>query len=228
MNSNDFIQAISSFPLDNLHYDEIDRYLLFSCWDDALKPTDIESLHPIYDQLLTRLELVLQTSSALAPPFLAYILLRCFQLLSIPHLASFDQHATHLISHLTHLLQQPQQDSPIVIAALEAFDNFVNHDQLRATIKQQPQLTTLFTSFTDKQQLNQVRKLAFAILAQIIDEQQLAQHANIPEMMRVFIEQLDQLDPNGYNEEADTALASLRGESILSLLSSFPLFCVQH
>lgn len=227
LDSYDYIHAVRQLQL-GVPLTEIDRFLLFTCWDfipfvsinlaDPTNPIYATAVaQNTYHHLLTQFEALLQRPPPVAPPSIAYILHRCFQLLSIPHLASFQQHATHLIQHLTHLLNQPQQQPAIVLVALEAFDNFVNHDELRAIIKQQ-QLTPLFTPFTDKQQPDQVRKLAFAIIAQIIDEQQLTQQANMPEMIGVFIDQLSQLDPNGYNEEVDPALASLRGESTLSLL----------
>jgi hypothetical protein len=53
------------------------------------------------------------------------------------------------------------------------------------------------------------RKLAFAILAQIMDEQEINDHAS--EITAVFIDQLKQLDPNGYNPNVDYALSSLKG-----------------
>ena len=219
MNSDDFIQAICRFQLDSKKNNDIDRYLLFTCWENVLRPSPSKPTREIHE-ILTRLEDLLKKPQPIAPPSIAYILHRCFQLLTIPHLSSFDQHASNIIDHLIHMLSHQPQDPAFTIIALEAFDNFANHDELRTTIKQK-QLSSLFISYTSKDHPNEVRKLAFAILAQIIDEQQLTQNTNIPEMMSIFIDQLKQLDAHGYNEDIDTTLTSLRGQSLsVSLFSS--------
>lgn len=220
LDSYDYLHAVQQLQRGE-QLTEIDRFLLFTCWDyvpfvsinlaDPTNPIHATAIaQNTYHQLLTRFEELLKKPPPVAPPSIAYILHRCFQLLSIPHLASFDKHANQLIDHLIHLLSQPEQDPAIIITALESFDNFVNHDDLRPKIEQK-KLTSLFNSFTAKDKPDEVRKLAFAIIAQIIDEEQVAQSTNIPEMMSVFIEQLKHLDPNGYNEDADTSLTSLRG-----------------
>jgi hypothetical protein len=70
------------------------------------------------------------------------------------------------------------------------------------------QLTSLFNKYTSIE-MGEKRKLAFSILAEIMDEQEI--NNNSSEIIAFFIDELEQLDPNRYNQNVDFALSSMKG-----------------
>jgi hypothetical protein len=71
------------------------------------------------------------------------------------------------------------------------------------------QLTSLFKSYSSTEKIEQ-RKLAFGILAEIMDEQEI--NNNLYEIMAIFIDQLKQPNPNELNPDVDSTLSSLKGK----------------
>ncbi|UJR27607.1 hypothetical protein I4U23_008888 [Adineta vaga] len=200
---------------------DIDYFLFLTCWQYlssrsltkenfsiSLNETDL--LHFLVDELITRLEYAIDELLSIAPPSLAYIFERCHQLLTIHNLASFDKHANYIIDRLTHILQNQlttnSQDQALIIVALDAFHDLTKTSDIRAIIKNR-QLTSLFRNFTSTEN-NDQRKLAFGILAEIMDEQEI--NKNPEEMTTIFIDQLKQLDPKEYNPDLDNILSTIK------------------
>jgi hypothetical protein len=218
LDSYDYIQAIRQLQHDELLTD-IDRFLLFTCWeyvplksmttkDSTNVPTPNDLAQNVYDDLLKRLEQALDEPPPISPPSLAYIFERCTQMLNIQNLRSFEKHANHIVDHLTKMIEQSQStDEALDTIALEAFDNLSKNPDIRAIMKKR-QLTSLFKKYTPTS-MGERRQLAFSILAQIMDEQEVKDKPD--EMTAVFIEQLKELDPKGYNPKLDGTLTSLKG-----------------
>jgi hypothetical protein len=200
----------------------IEHYLLFTCWeylsatsltkqDPFTQTTSIDLIHYLSDELLTRLERVLDQPPPIAPSSLAYIFERSHQLLNIPNLRSFDKHANYIIDHLTKILQNSLptniNDDQLIVIALEAFYNLSKNTHFCAIMKKR-QLTSLFNKYTSIE-MGGKRKLAFSILAEIMDEQEI--NNNSSEIIAFFIDELEQLDPNRYNQNVDCALSSTKG-----------------
>ncbi|CAF4830234.1 unnamed protein product [Rotaria sp. Silwood1] len=219
LDSYDYIQALRQMQ-DGATLTDIDRFLLFTCWEylpivSLSSQTSVYSLYKpdlvynIYDELLTRLEHALDqppiTSSALS-----YIFERCQQLLSIPQLPSFDKHAQiiidRLIKFLGNLSLTNPNDDALIIVALEAFYNLSKNSDIR-TIMRKRHLTSFFNKYTSSG-MGKKRKLAFDILAEIMDEQEI--NNNSSEITSIFIDQLKDLNPNEYNPHLDSTLSSLQ------------------
>ncbi|CAF3401205.1 unnamed protein product [Rotaria sp. Silwood1] len=219
LDSYDYIQALRQMQ-DGATLTDIDRFLLFTCWEylpivSLSSQTSVHSLYKpdfiynIYDELLTRLEHALDqppiTSSALS-----YIFERCQQLLSIPQLPSFDKHAQiiidRLIKFLGNLSLTNPNDDALIIVALEAFYNLSKNSDIR-TIMRKRHLTSFFNKYTSSG-MGKKRKLAFDILAEIMDEQEI--NNNSSEITSIFIDQLKELNPNEYNPHLDSTLSSLQ------------------
>ncbi|CAF1511476.1 unnamed protein product, partial [Adineta steineri] len=94
----------------------------------------------------------------------------------------------------------------LINVTLEAFHNLSKNTDIR-TIMKNRQLTSLFYNFTSTQNIEE-RKLAFSILAEIMDEKEINEKPN--EITSVFIDQLKQLNPNEYNPNMDSTLSSLQ------------------
>ncbi|CAF3427646.1 unnamed protein product [Rotaria sp. Silwood1] len=219
LDSYDYIQAVRRFQSEET-YTDMDDFLLFTCWDympfDALLSqssnsslSKIDSINHFYDELLTRFEHALDQ-----PPItysgLYYIFERCQQLLSIPKLPSFDKHAQIIIDHLIKMLENlsstNSNDDALIIVALEAFYNLSKIPDIR-TIMKKRHLTSLFNKYTDVE-MGEKRKLAFDILAEIMDEQEI--NNNSSEIISVFTDQLKELNPNEYKPDIDNTLSSLQ------------------
>jgi hypothetical protein len=225
LDSYDFIQVMQQLqhgkPLTDIEY-----YFLFTCWEYLsvisltkqelfTQPTSIDLIHYLADELLTRLERLLDESPSITPRSLAYIFEQCHQLLNIDNLRSFDKHAPHVIDHLTKILQNsPARNIKVdarSVVALDAFYNLSTNADICAVMKKR-QLVPLFKKYISTTNIDEIRKLAFNILAQIMDEQEI--NSNPSEITRVFIDELKHLDPNGYNSDVDNALSSLKGMMI--------------
>jgi hypothetical protein len=240
LDSYDYIQSLHQLQHGEALTD-IDRFLLFTCWEyipfaTANSRYSISTLNinqiieHVYDNLLTRLERALDEPPPIAPPSLAYIFQRCYQLLSIDNLGSFDKHAHYIIDHLTKMLQKPvstitnDDDEALINVALEAFSNLSKNSNIRLIMKKR-QLTPLFMQYTPPE-MGEKRKLAFAILAQIMNEQEIKD--NPAAMTGVFIDQLKQLDPKKYNPDLDSPLSSVKGSFDISFIfsDSENIFCI--
>ena len=226
LDSEDFIRAVHHLP-QTIAPDPIDHYLLVTCWQEMFHPTSdsvTKSLQPVnddapqqlYERILTRLEHELNQPSILNVSSLTYIFQRCEQLLLIRPLPSFDHHASIIFDHLIDLLQTPNRQQSRILVALEALQRLSTHPDFRP-IMQQRQISTHLLPFTNDHQHERQRTLALAILAQVIDEKQLTA---TDQMMSVFIDQLQHIDPRRYNAELDTTLASLQGKTTKTLTCS--------
>jgi hypothetical protein len=199
-----------------------EHYFFYTCWeylsaaslikqDSFTEPNSIDLIHYLSDELLTRLEQALDKQSPISTTFLANIFERCNQLLSIHNLRSFDEHAPNIIDRLIKRLQNPPattiNNDALIIVILEAFYNLTKNPDIR-TIMKKRQLSSLFSKYTSVH-MGKKRKLAFAILAEIMDEQEI--NNNPREITAFFINELKQLDPNGYNPNVDGALSSVKG-----------------
>ncbi|CAF2736382.1 unnamed protein product [Rotaria sp. Silwood2] len=219
IDSYDYIQAVHQFQNDET-LNDIDQFLLFTCWEyipvialplqdpkDSLYQIDI--IHDIYDQLLTRFEDTLDQSPTISPSSLSYIFDRCEQLLSVAKLSSFDKHAPNIIDYLIKIFENLSVTNPnddaLIMAALEAFSNLSKNSDIRAIMKKL-HLTSLFKKYTPIE-MGEKRKLAFAILAEIMDEQEI--NNNPSEITAVFTDQLKELNPNKYEPDMNNALSSL-------------------
>jgi hypothetical protein len=221
LDSYDFIQSLYRLQ----HGEDLtdcDRLLLFTCWEfipfvtitTAKLPRTADPLHLIqkfYEEMLTRLEKALDEPQPVVPSSFAYIFERCNQLLNIQNLPSFDKHVNFIIDHLTNILQKPSSTNPddeaLVGIALEAFGNLAKNTDIRAMMKKR-QLTSVINKYTSAD-MGDKRKLAFGILAEIMDEQEI--NDNPTEMTGIFIEQLKQLNLNEYNPDVDSTLSTLQG-----------------
>jgi hypothetical protein len=221
LDSYDYIQAVRQLKRGE-KLSDIDRLLLFTCWQyipfgsTASRTTSsgsnsIKFVQNFYDTILTRLENAIDEPPLIATPYLAYIFERCNQLLSIHNLSSFDKHAPEVIDRLTKILQNSQaantNDDALILVILEAFYNLTKIPDIRPIMKKR-QLSSLFNKYTSID-MGEKRKLASVILAEILDEQEI--NNNPREITAFFINELKQLDPNGYNPNVDTTLSSLSG-----------------
>lgn len=195
----------------------IEHYLLHTCWEN-LTPTSsikhhqsIDLIYSLCDELLTQLELTLDQPSSLTSTLFLPIFERFYQLLTVDHLPTFDTHAHHLVEHLKKILKSSSDDE-LTIATLKAFEQLVNNSDICSMIKSQ-HLTSLFKKYTLTKTDNEKCPLAYSILAQIMDEKDAAE--NPTEIMTIFINELQQLDPNGHNVTVDKTLNSLRGTIFL-------------
>ncbi len=224
LDSYDYIQAVRQLQHGELLTD-IDRFLLFTCWEyipfasTNMRQTvrSIKSgnlIQETYDQLLIRFEHALNEPPPIAPSSVAYIFERCCQLLNIHNLQSFDEHANHIVDHLTKTLENSSSattntnDDALIAVALEALYNLSKNTDIRSIIKKR-HLTPLLHKYTSNQFNAGTRQLALNTLAQVIDEEEI--NKNPTEITASFINQLKQLDPNGYNADVDDALSSLKG-----------------
>ncbi len=223
LDSYDFVQVMRQLQ-NGTPLTDIEHYLLLTCLEyltsESLTKqniftqiTSIDLIHNLSDALLTQLEHAFNEPPPIAPLVLAYILERCCQLLNIHNLRSFDKHANHIVDHLTKVLRNLSSatnanDDTLISVALEAFYNFTKNTDIRLIIKKR-HLTPLFKKYTSNQIDPEMRQLALNILAQIMDEEEI--NKNLTEITASFINQLKQLDPNGYNADVDDALSSLKG-----------------
>ena len=223
LDSYDYVQAVQQLQRDQ-PLNDIDRFLLYTCWEylpfaSAPSPAATGStkadhiVQHVYNELLNRLEHAAEQPPPFTPASLAYIFERLGQLLSIPNLRSFDKHANLVLDRLVKMLQiqtsATPQDEPLMLVILEAFQNFAKIPDTRALIKNR-QLTPLFRSYTSTPNEDQ-RKLAFGILAEIMDEKEI--NKNAAEITSVFVGQLSALNPNQYNPECDSTLSTLQGDT---------------
>ena len=219
LNSDEYVHAVRRLQQGEV-LNAIDRFLLFTCWDyvafltnsqrDSSLLTVCDSkMQQICDEILTRLECALDHPLPMAPPSVAYIFHRCQQLLTIHHFSAFEKHAHCLIDRLVNILVQPNatSDRPAcILVALEALHNLAVNSDVR-TLAQGRQLVALVSKYASSDSLEQ-RTLAFATLAQIINEQE-ANSASV-EMVTVFIQQLEQGNPTEFNPCLDIALSSVK------------------
>ncbi len=221
LDSYDYIQAVRQLqhgePLT-----DIDRFLLFTCWEyipfastnirsSVKNYNSVDLIQQTYDELLTRLEHALNEPPPVAPPAIAYIFERCSQLLNIHNLHSFDKHANHIVDHLTKILQNSStntNDDALIFVALEALYNLTKSKDIRPIIKKH-QIISLVNKYTSTEFNLQIRQLAWNILAQIMDEEEI--NKNPAEITASFLNQLKQIDPNGQSSDVDNALSSLKG-----------------
>jgi hypothetical protein len=221
LDSYDYIQAVRQLKRGE-KLSDIDRLLLFTCWQyipfvsttsrtTSNRSNAINFVQNFYDTMLTRLEGALDEPPPITTPYLAYIFERCNQLLSIHNLSSFDKHAPEVIDRLTKILQNLQatntNDDALILVALEAFYNLTKIPDIRPIMKKR-QLSSLFKTYISID-MGEKRKIALGILAEILDEQEI--NNNSREITAFFINELKQLDPNGYNPNVDTTLSSLLG-----------------
>jgi hypothetical protein len=221
LDSYDFTQVIPQLQ-NGKQLTNIEHYLLLTCWeylsattvlkqDSFTEPTSIDLIHYLSDELLKRLEQTLDKRSPIPPTALASIFERCHELLNIHSLRSFDKHAPEIIDRLTKRLQNPQatntNDDALILVTLEAFYNLTKNPDICLIMKKR-QLTSLFKKYTSID-MGEKRKLAFSILAEIMDEEEI--NNNPHEITAFFIDELQQLDPTEYNPNVDGALSSVKG-----------------
>jgi hypothetical protein len=201
---------------------DIEYYLFFTCWqcmsstsltkrNPTTQSNSIDLIHDLVDELLTRLEYALD-EPLISLPSLTYVFQRYRELLNVHNLRSFDKHAHYIIDHLTNILQKQllisPQDQPLITVVLAAFYNLSKNVDI-SLIMRNRQLTSLFKNYSSTEKIEQ-RKLAFSILAEIMDEKEI--NNNLYEIMAIFIDQLKQPNPNEYNPDVDSTLSSLKGK----------------
>ncbi|CAF1013086.1 unnamed protein product [Rotaria sordida] len=219
LHSYDLIQAATRLEHDEL-LSNIEHYLLLICseylcctyltkQDCSTEITSIHIIQSICNELLTRFEYALDQSSSITSSDLSYTFERCQQLLNVHNLPSFDKHAQNIIDHLIKILQNPSSTNPnddaLIIVALKTFCNLTKNSEIRMIMKKR-RLIYLFNRYTDIE-MGEKRKLAFEILAEIMDEQEV--NDNSSEITSIFIDQLKQLNQNEYNPNLDNTLSSL-------------------
>ncbi len=229
LDSYDYLQALRQLQHDQPLTD-IDRFLLYTCWEYVPFSSTASETSPktskwikqtqlLYDELLTRLERLLDEPPPIALPSFTYIFERCRQMLNIPNLPSFEKHANNIIDRLTNILQKQlsakPQDEALIIIALEAFHNLSENTDI-AAIMRNHQLTSLFKNYSSTENTEQ-RKLAFGILAEIMDEKEI--NKNPQEITATFIDQLKLLNPNEHNPDVDSTLSTLKGKIIRKISS---------
>jgi hypothetical protein len=221
LDSYDYIQIMCQLqhgePLTDIKY-----YILSACLEylsstsstkqhSSTPLTSIDLIYNLSDELLRRLEQALDEISLISPTALVYTFERYHQLLSIHNLPSFNKHAQFIIDYLTSILNKPTSnnadDEALIVIALETFNNLTKNTDIRIIMKQR-QLTSLFNKYTTTD-MGEKRKLAFAILAEIMDEQEINNNPN--DVTAVFIEQLKQLNPNESNPNFNSTLSSIQG-----------------
>ncbi|CAF4238369.1 unnamed protein product, partial [Rotaria socialis] len=219
LDSYDFTQAVHRLEHGEKIAD-IEVTILFTCWeyicssflikqDCSASITSIDLIQDICDELLTRLEYALDQPPPIAPKALAHIFKRCQQLLTVHNLSSFDKHAQNIIDRLTRMLRNPlptnADDEALISVALKSFYNLSQNYDVR-TIMRGRRLTPLFHKY-ETTQVGEKQKLALAILAEIMNEQEI--NNNPSEITNFFLNQLKQLNPNEYNSNLDNTLSSL-------------------
>ncbi|CAM4879741.1 unnamed protein product [Rotaria socialis] len=219
LDSYDFTQAVHRLEHGEKIAD-IEVTILFTCWeyicssflikqDCSASITTIDLIQDICDELLTRLEYALDQPPPIAPKALAHIFKRCQQLLTVHNLSSFDKHAQNIIDRLTRMLRNPlptnADDEALISVALKSFYNLSQNYDVR-TIMRGRRLTPLFHKY-ETTQVGEKQKLALAILAEIMNEQEI--NNNPSEITNFFLNQLKQLNPNEYNSNLDNTLSSL-------------------
>ncbi|CAF3252843.1 unnamed protein product [Rotaria sp. Silwood2] len=220
IDSYDYIQAVRQLQCGAILTD-IDRFLLFKCWEympvvslssqnlmNSLYKTSF--IYNIYDKLLIIFEHALDRPPPITSSGLSYIFERYQQLLNVPTLPSFDKHAQNIIDRLIKILENLSSnnlnDDTLIIVTLETFYNLTKNSDIRAIMKKR-HLTSLFKKYTSIE-MGKKRKLAFDILAEIMDEQEIN---NDPSgITSIFIDQLKQLNPNENNPDLDNSLSSLQ------------------
>ncbi len=107
---------------------------------------------------------------------------------------------------MTKILQNSQatntNDDPLIVVILEAFYSRTKIPDILPIMKKR-QLSSLFNKYTSTD-MGKKRKLAFSILAEIMEEQEI--NNNPPAITDFFIHELKQLDPNVH-----AALLSVKG-----------------
>jgi hypothetical protein len=178
----------------------------------STQSNSIDLIHDLVDELLTRLEYALDERPLISLSSLTYVFQRYHELLNVHNLRSFDKHAHYIIDYLTNILQKQlllnPQDQPLITVVLAAFHNLSKNVDI-SLIMRNRQLTSLFKSYSSTEKIEQ-RKLAFGILAEIMDEQEI--NNNLYEIMAIFIDQLKQPNPNELNPDVDSTLSSLKGK----------------
>ena len=210
----------------------IEHHLLSTCWE-YLSPqstiqhkppsemTSVDLVHYISDALLIQLVHALDEPPLAVPHVLSYILRRYQTLLNVPNLPSCDQHANYIINYLSNVLQasssanQNYQANTSIV--LNSFRELVNISRIRSLVKKS-RLTSLFNKYTSSETPEQIRQLAFAILAHTIDEQDI--NKDPTNITAAFLDQLTHLHPHIHNPHLDVTLASLKG-IIFILFHSF-------
>ncbi|CAF2134042.1 unnamed protein product [Rotaria magnacalcarata] len=219
LDSYDFTQAVHRLEHGEKIAD-IEMTILFICWeymcssflikqDCSASITSIDLIQDICDELLTRLEYALDQPPPIAPEALAHIFKRCQQLLKVHNLSSFDKHAQNIIDRLTRMLRNPlptnADDEALIIVALKSFYNLSQNCNVR-TIMRDRRLTPLFHKYKTTE-VGEKQKLALAILAEIMNEQEI--NNNPSEITTFFLDQLKQLNPNEYISNLDSTLSGL-------------------
>ncbi|CAM4811303.1 unnamed protein product [Rotaria magnacalcarata] len=217
LDSYDYAQALRQLQ-DGESPHEIASFLLYTCWEyvpfnsNNANTTAYSTafIDQFYDDALTRFEITLDQEPSMSSNALTYIFERCQQLLNIQNFSSFDKHANNIIDRLTKMLEtvattNPDNDNEKNIVALNAFLNLSKNVDIR-TIMRKRQLTSLFNEYTSNEAGEQ-QKLALSILAEIMDEKEI--NDNPTEMAKIFIDQINKLDPNKYDPDVDNTLSSL-------------------
>jgi hypothetical protein len=221
LDSYDYLQSLRQLQ-HGKQLTDTDRLLLYTFWEQlpfvsistgksTKKSNPLDVIQCFYDDMLTRLEQALNEPPPVVPASFAYIFERYHQLLLLHNLPSFDKHGQFIIDYLTSILNKPTSnnadDEALIVIALETFNNLTKNTDIRIIMKQR-QLTSLFNKYTTTD-MGEKRKLAFAILAEIMDEQEINNNPN--DVIAVFIEQLKQLNPNESNPDFDSTLSSIQG-----------------
>ncbi|CAM2701275.1 unnamed protein product [Rotaria socialis] len=182
LDSYDCIQAVRRLE----HGEEltnIEFSVLLTCWeyicskslikqDFSTRITSIDLIDKICDELLIRVEHILEHAQVLAPEVLSHILERCQQQLNVHNLPSFDTHALTIIHHLTNMLKNPlsttTDNEALIFVALQAFRSFSRNPAFLAIMKR-CSLTTVFNAYASSSS-SHIKKSAADILTRITDE----------------------------------------------------------
>ncbi|CAF3373963.1 unnamed protein product [Rotaria socialis] len=217
LDSYDYVQALRQLQ-NGQSLNDIERFLLYTCWEhipfssknSTTTAYSTAFIDQFYDDALARFELTLDQEPSMNSNALTYIFERCQQLLSIQNLPSFDKHANNILDRLTKALETPATTNPDGdnernTVFFQALLNLSKNVDIR-TIMKKRQLTSLFNKYASTEGGEQ-QKLALSILAEIMDESEI--NDNPTEMVKIFIDQLKELDPNKYNPDLDNTLSSL-------------------
>lgn len=226
IDSFDYLYALQHIQKDE-PLTEVETFLLYDCWKYipfiglsskyATGASDSNTyVNNIYDDFLRKFEEALDQQPSTTPAGLTYIFERCEQLLNIPNLPSLNKHTQNLIDRLVKILQNPSTNNSnndeLHTAALKAFHGLSKNSDIRAIMKQR-NLTSLFHQYTPVS-MGEKRKLAYYILGEIMNEDDLVDASDIT---RFFIEELKQLDPHQHNPMLDETLASLNGRIFIQI-----------
>lgn len=224
VHSYDYIHSIKQFQ-DGAPLTEIDGFLLHTCWKyipfRQITPADLSKpylavnlVNEAYDDLLSKLYDALNRPEPMVSDAKIYILEKIAQLLNIPDLPSLNRHANRIVDYLINQIKssnassQDQQQPSLNHILLKALATLANNPHLVAILRHRNiahELKPFIEPNTDPAH----RQLAFAVLAQIMDENTTIEHPD--RIMTEFISQLKHLDPHGYNDQADLSLTSIRG-----------------